>query len=110
MNKKLLIIPVALGLLALTTAGSCDSTKSDATFSCKQAVSDAADGAPIQNCSDPTHLHVFRMPNGFRNVVFGCNGHVGMYVTSRGWSQDGYGDVPSLPSGITAVPNDPNCP
>lgn len=104
MNKKLLIIPVALGALLFTTAGSCDGTKSDASFSCKDA---SADGTSA--CGDPARMKVFTMPEGFRNVAFGCNGSTGIYVTSRGWSKNGYGDVPSLPSGIAAVPNDPAC-
>lgn len=110
MNKKLFIIPVAIGALVFTTAGSCD-TKKDAAFSCKDATAAPVDGgAQASNCHAPTHLTVFWMPDGFRNVAFGCNGKVGMYVTSRGWTQNGTGDLPSLPSGISTVQDDPNCP
>ena len=52
---------------------------------------------------------VFTEPDGFRNVAFGCNGTVGIYVTSRGaWKTSGT-DVASLPSGIAVITNDPNC-
>lgn len=108
--KKALAISAALGL-TLTLSGCWGDTKKDAAFSCKDATAAPVDGgAQASNCHAPTHLTVFWMPDGFRNVAFGCNGKVGIYVTSRGWVQNGSGDLPSLPSSISTVQDDPNCP
>lgn len=97
--KKLALIAGGVAAVLLLTASSCDVQK-DADFSCKDAPAACADG---------TNTKVILMPDGFRNVAFTCNGSTGIYVTSRGWNQNGSGDMPSLPSGIAVVANDPNC-
>lgn len=89
--KKMIIAVAALLALTLTTAGSCDPTKSDAP-------------EPTgPNVLDGTHTQVIRMPDGFRNVVFSCYGTDGVFVTSRGDSTN------PLTSSVYVVPNDPHC-
>lgn len=61
------------------------------------------------NMTDGTNTSVIRMPEGFRNVSFTCHGSVGVYVTSRGFWQNGNADATPLPSGIAVLANDPNC-
>lgn len=56
-----------------------------------------------------TRQIVFTEPDGFRNVSFGCNGIVGIYVTSRGAYKTSGTDIASLPSSIAVIANDPNC-
>jgi hypothetical protein len=103
--KKLTWVALGVSLLSLGVVSACGSdSKADASFSCSDATADGTSA-----CGDPARMKVFTMPEGFRNVAFGCNGSTGIYVTSRGWSKNGYGDVPSLPSAIAAVPNDPAC-
>lgn len=89
---------IGAGLLLTLSASSCDGSKSDAPFKCNPST-----------CINGTRTTVVKMPDGFRNVAFTCNGVNGIYVTSRGWNQDGAADYPSLPSAIAVVPNDPNC-
>lgn len=72
--------------------GSCSATKQDGP--------EPASGQII----DGTHTQVLRMPNGFRNVVFTCNGTTGLYVTSRGNVQSD-----PQPSGIAVLAGDPKC-
>jgi hypothetical protein len=55
------------------------------------------------NTQQGTNQHVIKEPHGFRNVAFSCFGPNGVYVTSAG------GDD-SLPSSVSVVANDPNCP
>jgi uncharacterized secreted protein with C-terminal beta-propeller domain len=68
-----------------------------------------------QSLPDPVTNHyltrqvVFTEPDGFRNVSFGCNGTVGVYVTSRGAYKNSGADVASLPSAVAVVADDPNC-
>jgi hypothetical protein len=73
------------------------------------AVAVAVAGCSSTHVSSPdpagspgTNPHVIQEPYGFRNVSFSCFGPNGVYVTSR---SIGY----ALPSGITVVPNDPQC-
>lgn len=96
MRRKL----VALSAAAVMALAGCSAAKKDAEFSCKDSPTACAPGR---------NMKVILMPDGFRNVAFTCNGKVGVYVTSRGWKQNGTGDLPSLPSGIAVVENDPNC-
>jgi hypothetical protein len=112
MNKYMLGAGlVTLGALIIGVPACTSAPKEDASFTCDDATSDVTPGgAPVKNCMAPTKLKVFLMPDGFRNVAFGCNGKVGIYVTSRGWIENGAGDLPSLPSSISTVENDPNCP
>jgi hypothetical protein len=79
---------ISAGIIIAVLAGadSCDHTSS----------SDPHQSVPGKN------QVVFQNPNGFRNVVFSCNGSTGMYVTSAGVSD-------TLPSGIAVLANDPAC-
>lgn len=56
-----------------------------------------------------TRQVVFTQPDGFRNVAFGCNGTVGVYVTSRGAYKNSGTDIASLPSSVAVLAADPNC-
>lgn len=51
----------------------------------------------------------YTLPDGFRNVAFGCNGTVGVYVTSRGAYKNGGSDTSALPSSVAVLAADPNC-
>lgn len=112
MKNKLVLVIGGAGLIGAITLGvsACgDQSKSDAVFSCNDATaSPQGGGAPTKSCHAPGNLTVLWMPDGFRNVAFGCNGTTGVYVTSRGWDESGV-NLPSLPSGISTVPNDPAC-
>jgi hypothetical protein len=93
MNRGLVVVGVT-GILALT---GCSNTN-------QQSLPD-----PVTNHYLTRQL-VFTEPDGFRNVSFGCNGKVGVYVTSRGAYRNSGTDVASLASGVAVVVNDPNCP
>lgn len=56
-----------------------------------------------------TRQVAYTLPDGFRNVAFGCNGTVGVYVTSRGAFKNSGTDVTSLPSSVAVLADDPNC-
>lgn len=92
MNRKLAVV-AAIGALML--AGCSNSNQ--------------------QSLPDPVTNHyltrqiVFTEPDGFRNVAFGCNGKVGVYVTSRGAYKNSGADVASLPSTVAVVADDSNC-
>jgi hypothetical protein len=68
-----------------------------------------------QSLPEPVTNHVlarqvvFTEPDGFRNVAFGCNGTVGVYVTSRGAYKTSGTDIASLPSSVAVLADDPNC-
>jgi hypothetical protein len=68
-----------------------------------------------QTSSEPTTNNTFTrpvtytLPDGFRNVTFGCHGTVGVYVTSRGAYKNSGADVASLPSSVAVLADDPNC-
>lgn len=75
---------------------------------CGAMKQDAPEPTP-DNILNGTHTQVIRMPDGFRNVAVTCRGTTGIYVTSRGWTQESTGDVVSLPSSIAVLANDPAC-
>jgi hypothetical protein len=81
--KKLIIAAVLL----LPLAAACSSTHKS---------------APDPHGDPGTRAHVIQEPYGFRNVAFSCYGPDGIYVTSRSV-------IDALPSGVSVVPNDPNC-
>lgn len=68
-----------------------------------------------QTSTEPTTNHTltgqvtYTLPDGFRNVTFGCHGTVGVYVTSRGAYKNSGTDVASLPSTVAVLADDPNC-
>lgn len=93
--RQLLIGAAAMG--ALIAVASCGASKSD-----------APEPTP-DNIINGTNTQVIRMPDGFRNVAVTCRGKTGIYVTSRGWTQESTGDVVSLPSSIAVLANDPAC-
>lgn len=112
MQRKYLVgmgLAATVALIGASVSACGSDSKADAVFSCNDATAaPTGGGAPTQNCHAPGHLTVLWMPDGFRNVAFGCNGTTGVYVTSRGWDESGT-NLPSLPSGISTVPNDPAC-
>ena len=69
---------------------------------CSSAHQDAPDPTAA-NTHPGTNERVIQEPDGFRNVVFSCNGTTGVYVTSRGVSSD------VITSGIAVEANDPAC-
>lgn len=58
---------------------------------------------PHNAIADTTKTGVLRMPDGFRNVAYGCHGPNLVYVTSR--SDDGS----AISSSVAVSPNDPYC-
>lgn len=83
----------AAGLLAAALLAGCTSDTHE-------------DGAnvPASAIHDAGKVGVARMPDGFRNVAYGCvNGDL-VYVTSAGNDMD-----TKQASGIVVLPNDPYC-
>lgn len=97
MNKKIAGVAAVLGLAALLLAG------------CPGEAQESAPEVDPANMIDGSNTTIIRMPEGFRNVSFTCNGTVGIYVTSRGFWQNGNQDAIPLPSGVAVLANDPNC-
>lgn len=93
MNKRTALAALAVTALALAGCGNSNQ----------------------KSLSEPVSNHyltgqiVFMEPDGFRNVAFGCNGTVGVYVTSRGVYNASGSNITALPSGIAVIPADPNC-
>ena len=75
---------------------------------CSETKRDAPEPTP-DNIVNGTHTQVIRMPDGFRNVAFTCYGTTGIYITSRGWSQESSQNLASLPSSIAVQPSDVKC-
>lgn len=96
MNKKVAVVATAVAAL-LTLAG------------CPGDAQESAPEVDPANMIDGSNTTVIRMPEGFRNVSFTCNGTVGIYVTSRGFWQNGNADAIPLPSGVAVLADDPNC-
>lgn len=86
-----LAVLAAVGLLTLTGCGS----------ETKKSAPDPAPGHTMQL----TQVRTIQQPNGFRNIIFGCMGHKGVYTSSRG------GDFTNntTTSSITVVKDDPDC-
>lgn len=76
---------------------------------CTKASQTSAPDVEPAGINSGTHTRVIQMPSGFRNVAFTCNGHVGVYVTSRGANLGASDDATALPSSISTVNGDPNC-
>jgi hypothetical protein len=55
-----------------------------------------------------TNARIITQPSGFRNVSFGCWGHKGVYVTSRGQYASSDGSAPAS-SDVQVIVNDPDC-
>lgn len=89
----------ALAAVALVTLAGCSA----------RATQQSAPDLEPSGVAAGTHVKVFQMPSGFRNVAFECNGSTGIYVTSRGANQGTTDDASPLPSSIAAVPHDPAC-
>lgn len=89
-----LAIVAAGGLLAAGLLAGCGNESQE----------DGAD-VPSSAIKDGTRMGVMRMPDGFRNVAYGCvNGDL-VYVTSRG---NPASDT-SIPSSVVVLPDDPYC-
>lgn len=98
MNKRIVVVLATAATAVLLLSGS----------SCNPAQESAPEVDPA-NMVDGSNTTIIRMPEGFRNVSFTCNGTVGIYVTSRGFWQNGNADAIPLPSGVAVLANDPNC-
>jgi hypothetical protein len=59
------------------------------------------------NIKDLPNSVVYRLPDGFRNVVRGCDGHDAVYVTSRGGGTGN--EATTIPSSIFVVQNSEFC-
>jgi len=91
MNKRASLATVLGGVvLAL---GGCDTSHSDSPDPC---------GLDQDKCKDIINPRVMKNPEGFRNVIYGCDAIGDMiYVTSRGQA--------SATSDLVVIPNDPRC-
>ncbi|MCB1018041.1 MAG: hypothetical protein KDB10_23350 [Acidimicrobiales bacterium] len=67
-RRLALLVPVVLGAILLTTAGSCD----------EKGLGDAPVGERIEGPRD-----IIVMPDTFANVAVVCDGPVRLYVTTR---------------------------
>lgn len=91
MHKKL-VVAGAVGILALAGCSNSNQQSTD----------------PVTN-HFLTKMVAFTMPDGFRNIVVGCNGTTAVYDTSRGAYKNSGTDVASLPSSVSTVADDPYC-
>lgn len=81
--NRFLVLAVLIGTLAL---GGCASAK--------RGLRDS----PVEPAAKQNNApaHIITMPNHFENVAFKCDGHNGIYSTTR-------------QAAPVIVPNDPNC-
>ena len=93
MNRNIKLVTLSVGAIIALTA-------------CDAAHQNGADISP-SNMDELKNAVVIKLPDGFRNVVRGCDGKNAVYVTSRGGGTGN--ESTTIPSSIYVVPNSSLC-